>query len=105
MAGKFLHDTETQDLADVRRIVLYGLRNYPAKVYLFGSWAKGKACKTSDIDVAVFPSTPLPPGVLSKIRETLEESRVLYKVDVVDLTATDPLFRRRVLQEGISWND
>jgi predicted nucleotidyltransferase len=91
------------DLDEVRRIVLEGLRGIPARVYLFGSWATGQNCRTSDIDVAVLPENPLPQGLLGDIREALEESLVVYEVDLVDLSDAAPSFRERVLKEGISW--
>ena len=65
------------------------------RIYLYGSWAAGKAGKTSDIDIAVLPLAPLPKGVLSELRQTLEESNVLYSVDLVDLSEADETFRPR----------
>jgi predicted nucleotidyltransferase len=62
------------------------------------------SCRTSDIDVAVLPLEPFPSGLLSEIREALEESRVLYPVELVDLSTTTPEFRDRVLKEGILWS-
>ena len=95
---------ESFDVAEVRRIVRAGLGSHPAQVYLFGSWAKGCASRTSDIDVGVLPLEPLPEGLLSEIREALEESLVIYPVDLVDLSETSPQFRERVLREGVAWN-
>ncbi len=92
------------DLAEVRRIVQDGLGGRRARVYLFGSWAKGQADRTSDIDVGILPLEPLPEGTLSEIREALEESLVLYPVDLVDLSETAPEFRERVEREGILWS-
>jgi predicted nucleotidyltransferase len=92
------------DLDETRRIVLDGLRGHRAKVYLFGSWARGENRRTSDIDVAVLPSAPLPPGVLSAIREALEDSRIVYRVDLVDLSAASPEFREKALKEGVPWS-
>jgi hypothetical protein len=94
-----------QDLQQVKRIVLGALKGYPARVFLFGSHATGRATTTSDIDVAVVPTDELPSGLLSRIREALEESTVPYRVDLVDLSKTDSAFCRRVLQEGIEWID
>lgn len=84
--------------------MLEGLRGHQARVYLFGSAAKGLAGAGSDIDVAVLPLKPLPVGVLSSVRERLEESTIPYQVDLVDLTRTDPSFRKRVQEEGLLWN-
>jgi predicted nucleotidyltransferase len=91
-------------LEEVRRLTREVLGKYDVGVYLFGSWAKGTPSRTSDIDVGVDPHSPLPPGTLAALRERLEESHVPYTVDVVDLTATDPAFRKIVLSEGIRWN-
>src|ERR1043166_2648493 len=92
--------TATRALEEVRRIVL-NIVDRKGAVYLFGSWARGEATRLSDIDVAIDPSTPLPRGMLASLREQLEESSVPYHVDIVDLTRTDPDFRRRVLAEGV----
>ena len=94
---------EPFDLAEVRRIVEAGLGSRRARVYLFGSWAQGEATRFSDIDVAVLPLEPLPEGTLSTIREALEESLVVYPVDLVDLSETAVEFREKVEQEGILW--
>jgi predicted nucleotidyltransferase len=80
------------DLEEVRRIVLRGLAGRPARVYLFGSWARGEASRVSDIDIAIMPADPVPPGLLSEIEEALENSLSLYPVDLVDLTGASTLF-------------
>ncbi|MGE4578579.1 MAG: nucleotidyltransferase family protein [Desulfuromonadales bacterium] len=91
------------DLNIIRDIILKGLQDYPVQVYLFGSQATGRASKMSDIDVAVLPQGDLPVGLLSQIREALENSPVPYRVDLIDLSQTDKTFRQRVLKEGVSW--
>lgn len=93
----------SRDLDEVRRIVLRFLEGRKARVYLFGSWARGEACRISDIDVAILPSEPLPLGLLPDIDEALENSASLYPVDLVDLTTVPEAFRARVLAEGIPW--
>ena len=92
------------DLEEVREVVLRGLGPVRAKVFLFGSRASGKATGISDIDVAVLPLETLPDGMLSRIREALEESTIPYHVDVVDLSTVDEGFREQVLAEGVPWN-
>lgn len=91
-------------LAEVRRIVREVLGGTEVTVYLFGSWARGEATPCSDIDLAVESRIPLPPGLLARLRERLEESHVPYRIEVVDLREADPIFRRRVLEEGIPWS-
>lgn len=97
--------TSTHDLDEVRRRVTAGLRGYRARIYLFGSWAAGLAGRTSDIDVAILPLEPIPRHVFSEIRESLQESCILYPVDLVDLSDSSEEFRARVLREGVLWSD
>jgi hypothetical protein len=98
-------ETASRDLTEVKRIVLKGLAGYAVRVYLFGSHARGTAHRASDIDVAILPLEPIPPWLLSVLRGALEESHVPYRVDLVDLSMTDPAFRARVIHEGIVWNE
>ena len=92
------------DLAETRRIVLDYLAGYKVRVYLFGSHAKHTAHRTSDIDVALLPELPLPAGLLSDLREALENSNILYHVDLVDLSFADTGFREKVLNQGVLWS-
>lgn len=93
------------DLDKTRKIVLERLKNYRARVYLFGSQAAGKARVYSDIAVAVLPFQKLPISMFSEIREDLEESDIVRTVDVVELTETDETFRQRVERESVIWKD
>jgi predicted nucleotidyltransferase len=93
------------DLETARRIVLEGLGSQRARVFLFGSRARGTARRSSDIDVGVIAEVPLAPGTLARIREALEESTIPYTVEVVDLSSADETFRRRALAEAVPWND
>ncbi|MGH9578363.1 MAG: type VII toxin-antitoxin system MntA family adenylyltransferase antitoxin, partial [Terriglobales bacterium] len=90
-------------VSEAKRIVLRGLRGHPARVYLFGSRARGDARESSDLDVAVLPLEPLPIGLLSTIREQLEESHIPFTVDLVDLSEAGGAFRRAVEREGRLW--
>ncbi len=81
------------------------LRESGAAVYLIGSCATGAAPRSSDIDVAIDPREPLPAGLIAQLRETLEDSTIPYFVDVVDLGAVDPDFRRQVLRQAVPWKD
>jgi len=91
------------DLEQTRRIVLEGLGQLEARVWLFGSRARGAARRGSDIDVAVLPLEPLPAGTLGRIAEALENSLVLPTVDLVDLTSAEPALIERVERDGIPW--
>ena len=93
------------DLAEAQRIVLSRLHGYRADVFLFGSRATGEGGRFSDIDIGILPQEPLPPGLFAELREALEESAILYTVDVVDLSEVSDAFRRRVLREGVQWSE
>ncbi len=86
------------------RIAARELGAQRARLYLFGSRARGDAGRASDIDIAVLPEAPLEPGTLARIRDALEESTIPYEVEVVDLSRVDRAFRRKVLAEAIAWN-
>ncbi|MBI4561688.1 MAG: nucleotidyltransferase domain-containing protein [Candidatus Rokubacteria bacterium] len=93
-----------QILDEVRRIFREVLGGGTVTVYLFGSWARGEATAISDIDLAIEARTPLAPGTLARLRERLEDSRVPYRVEVVDLNEVDPAFRGRILAESVRWS-
>jgi predicted nucleotidyltransferase len=94
-----------QDIALVRRIIRRYLPPEMADVYLFGSRARGEARRFSDIDVAVKAKRPLPPGLLSLVREELEQSNCLLEVDLVDMNEAGETLVAAVSREGIPWND
>ncbi|GAX90829.1 nucleotidyltransferase family protein [Effusibacillus lacus] len=92
-------------LTKIRNIVGEHLRGIPAKVYLYGSWARQEERPTSDIDLAIWPGEPLPTGTLAKLRSALEEAPIPYPVEVVDLLEADQTFIQQVIKEGIEWNE
>ncbi len=95
--------TDAKYLEEVRRIVVKGLENRRAKVYLFGSRARGDARLGSDIDVAILPEEPIPAPVLARIREALEMSWIPHEVDLVDFARVEDEFAKSALAEAIPW--
>ena len=73
----------------VRRIV--PSRAY--RVFLFGSWASGRAGERSDIDIGIDGPAPMDAAGMSAIREAVESLSTLYSIDIVDLRQVDPGFR------------
>jgi hypothetical protein len=96
--------TADNDIEAAMRIAARELGAQPARLYLFGSRARGDAGRASDIDIAILPDAPLEPGTLARIRDALEESTIPYEVEVLDLSSVDEPFRRKVLAEAIAWN-
>jgi uncharacterized protein len=95
---------QTAALDEVQCIVSRVLSGQPVRVFLCGSHARGTAQRFSDIDVAVLPLAPLPAGLLSELREALEESAVPYEVDVIDLGEAAPALREKMIAEAVAWN-
>lgn len=80
------------------------IKQLGAKVYVFGSRARGDHQEFSDIDLLVESPTPLPPYLLSQIRSQLEESRLPIKVDVVDIHELANSYRAGVIKDRIELN-
>lgn len=75
-------------------IVLQILKKYPFTFYAFGSRAKGKPKKFSDLDLCFIEN--IPGNVLSHIDEDFEESDLPYKVDVINWNSCDESFKNLI---------
>ncbi len=87
-------------LEKVIRIVCGHLNEEGLQVYLFGSWAEGRALAESDLDIALDAGKPIGSTTLLRIIDDLDEMPTLRKVDIVDLQSLDQEFRTRVLRHG-----
>ena len=92
-----------QDINEVRKIVLAELKDIPARVFLFGSWARGEEKRTSDIDIAIEIKDYCNEKAITRLRSVLEESYIPYKVDIVNLNETEKRIYDKVMKEGILW--
>jgi len=92
------------DVDNVFALINEILKDYSPDLYLFGSRAKQREQSTSDIDIAILTKTTLPLHKLSKVREKIEQSNVIYNVDLVDLARSNPEFRAKILKEGVLWS-
>jgi len=88
----------------IRDVIARHLKGYRFELYLYGSQCTQESSRTSDIDVGLLAMTPLPTGLLSKIREELEESRIPYPVDLIDLSRSTPGFLKHVKEQGVLWS-
>lgn len=72
---------------------------------LFGSRANGTENRLSDFDIAYMPGENFDPMSVVRLREDIEESNVIYDVDLVDLSRVEESFREKVLREGVVWKN
>ena len=66
------------------------------KVWVFGSRANWTTKDSSDLDLAVEGASSLDHRAMVGLEVAFEESRLPYNVDVVDLNAVSPSFKRLV---------
>ena len=72
------------------------------KLFFFGSRTEQAGSERSDIDIGIEGPRPVTEGVLSRIREELEELKLLYKIDVVDFGNVAEDFRGVALRK-VEW--
>lgn len=69
----------------LKKLALDPLKQSGAKVWVFGSRSRGDHKKFSDIDLLFdFMDVAPPKGLLFEIKDSLENSNLSYKVDLVN---------------------
>lgn len=74
-----------------------------AKIYLFGSRARGTNAQYADIDIALDAGKKLPNVDVDEVKSMLNESNIVYKIDVVDIHQVSDLMRQQILEERVIW--
>ncbi len=92
-----------EEFAIVKRIAIDPLKEKGCAVWIFGSRARGDHRKFSDIDLlySTPKSTGLPSGMIFSIKDQLEESRLSYKVDLVNSEDLASSYKENVLKDRI----
>jgi len=75
-----------------------------AKIYLFGSRARGTYTERSDIDIAIDLGRKMEFSELGVAKNVLEGLNIPQKIDVVDMqhSITDSM-KEQIAKEGIVW--
>ena len=68
------------------------------KIYIFGSWAKGNALETSDLDIGILGDIAVDSDIMDRIVKETDIIPTLRSIDVVDLQAKSDDFRKAVLE-------
>lgn len=90
-----------------KNILITIIRKYlpECKIYLFGSRATGDQTKYSDVDIAIDSGEVLDLNIIGKIKSEIEESKIPFFVDLVDLNNVDNRMRDQILKYGVLWKN
>lgn len=97
-------DDEPLTITEITRLVNDAMRNRSAKVYLFGSYARGQATKYSDIDLVVDSEDKLLTLSLMGEIEYMCGNNIDYKCQAItmsQLTKADEEFRQSVEKDMV----
>lgn len=72
------------------------------RVLWYGSWVRGTAVPRSDVDLAIVSDHRIPPIVMLRVRERIDDLPTLRKIDLVDVNAVGDGLRERILAEGVA---
>lgn len=89
------------DLIRIREIFQKFLPS--ASIYAYGSRVNGDAHDGSDLDLAILSSDgmEIPMDVLSKLRESFQESNIPILIDFHDFARLPLAFREEILQDHV----
>lgn len=76
-----------------------------AKIYLFGSYARGDNKRGSDIDIAIDNGQALPIVQQQQIKNMIECLNMIQNVNVVDFRSVPEKLQQAILKEGIVWKN
>lgn len=91
-------DLEEKYINFIKNTISSMIHNY--KLYIFGSRAKNRAKKYSDIDLAI-DSQELTPQIKTKLEFTFENSTLPYEVDIINLNDIDNKFKDLIQKDLI----
>lgn len=75
-----------------------------AKIYLFGSRARGTAYHASDIDIALDEGKKIKPiRRIAEARDMLNASDITKEIEIVDFHSVSSLMKEQILKDGILW--
>lgn len=74
-----------------------------AKIYLFGSYARGTQKRGSDLDIAIDNGELLPLIEHSQVRQMINILNTRQNVDVVDFHSVPLELQKTILEEGVLW--
>ena len=94
-----LTDQQADEVCAILRSVLTPLSQTPAKAWVFGSRATGRARPYSDLDILISSPAPLDWRARADLQDAFEASNLPFRVDVVEEARLAPTLAPRVLAE------
>ena len=86
------------------KIILDILKKYlkiPAKIWIFGSRAKHKTKRNSDLDIAIESTEAISVGILADLQEAFTDAPLPYTVDIVELNRVKTEFQTIINQHKV----
>ena len=74
-----------------------------AKIYLFGSRARGTHSPTSDVDIAIDDGGQVSYLEVEEVKNIISASDVGPTVDVVDFHSVPEVMRKKIEKERVVW--
>lgn len=74
-----------------------------AKIYLFGSRARGTNSQFADIDLALDAGKPLPSVDVDEAKSMLQESNIIYPIEIVDFYQISSAMQAEILKDRVIW--
>jgi uncharacterized protein len=97
-----MHGIDEQDKQKIINLIGSLLPN--AKIYIFGSRARGMHSERSDIDLALDTGERISHRIIGEIKDVLEATNIINSIDVVDAHGPiPPAMRDAILKEGVLW--
>jgi len=75
-----------------------------AKIYLYGSRARGEQQEFSDIDLAIDAGAPIALYDMNEAKSLLAETNIVYNFDLVDMHNIPDALCERINKEAILWS-
>lgn len=93
----------SENWALLENLVVKPLKAQGVRLWVFGSRARGNPREFSDVDILyeIPKDQIISPGTLFLIKDALEDSRLPYKVDLVDRSEVAHSYRDQVESEKI----
>ena len=99
-------DAKAEQVTSIVRAFVDSIRgSFPVRsVFLFGSWADGRACAGSDIDIGIVVEDSAPKGVgfdLYSLGKDYNQDFDVVVITLKDFESEDPLIVHEIKTKGI----